>query len=59
MVTKYRRHCLNKKMLEELKCIAQKQLEMKEGSLLEFNGEEDHNIGASRIRLMEACQGRA
>lgn len=46
-------------MLEELKCIAQKQLEMKEGSLLEFNGEEDHNIGASRIRLMEACQGRA
>lgn len=42
IVTKYRKRCLTAQMLLELKAICENQLRLKEGVLLEFNGEEDH-----------------
>lgn len=42
IVTKYRRRCLTEPMLRELREICEKQLALKEGALLEFNGEADH-----------------
>lgn len=42
IVTKYRKQCLTAEMLEDLRNICSKQIEMKEGTLLEFNGESDH-----------------
>jgi putative transposase len=42
LVTKYRKRCLTAAMLDELKGILEEQLEMKDGSLLEFNGEAEH-----------------
>lgn len=42
IVTKYRHRCLTAAMLDELKLICEKQLALKEGTLLEFNGEPDH-----------------
>ncbi|PUE44344.1 IS200/IS605 family transposase [Limnohabitans sp. 2KL-51] len=42
LVTKYRKKCLTNEMLIDLKAICKKQLELKEGALLEFNAEEDH-----------------
>jgi putative transposase len=42
IVTKYRTKCLTAAMLQDLKAICQKQLELKEGALLEFNGAADH-----------------
>lgn len=42
VVTKYRRRCLTAPMLDQLREICEKQLELKEGALLEFNGEADH-----------------
>lgn len=42
IVTKYRRRCLTAPMLAQLKEICEKQLRLKEGVLLEFNGEADH-----------------
>lgn len=42
IVTKYRKKCLSAAMLEELRLICQKQVELKEGMLVEFNGEADH-----------------
>lgn len=42
IVTKYRKRCLTAAMLAELKDICARQLELKEGCLLEFNGEADH-----------------
>lgn len=42
LVTKYRKRCLTSTMLDDLKVILEEQLEMKNGTLLEFNGEADH-----------------
>lgn len=42
IVTKCCRKCLTAAMLKDLKGICEKQLELKEGALLEFNGEADH-----------------
>jgi putative transposase len=42
IVTKYRRKCLDGVMLDALKAICEKQITMKSGSMLEFNGEDDH-----------------
>lgn len=42
LVTKYRKRCLTAAMLEDLENVLREQLEMKDGSLLEFNGEADH-----------------
>lgn len=42
IVTKYRNRCLAGVMLEELRAICATQLELKDGALLEFNGEADH-----------------
>lgn len=42
IVTKCRKKCLTSDMLEELRLICQKQVELKEGALVEFNGEADH-----------------
>jgi putative transposase len=39
VVTKYRRRCLSAGMLDELRAICAQQIAMKEGSLLEFEGE--------------------
>jgi putative transposase len=41
-VTKYRKKCLDKEMLESMESILRRLLELKEGSLIEFNGEADH-----------------
>jgi putative transposase len=42
VVTKYRKKCLTGAMLAELREICERQLQLKEGPLLEFNGEADH-----------------
>lgn len=42
IVTKYRRKCFDARMLARLREICMAQLEMKEGRVMEFNGEEDH-----------------
>lgn len=42
IVTKYRNKCLNAAMLEQLHAIWDKQMALKGGAPLEFNGEEDH-----------------
>lgn len=42
VVTKYRNKCINQSVMEELKSIAKRLIEGKKGSLIEFNGEEDH-----------------
>jgi putative transposase len=42
LVTRYRRRCLDAAMLGDLKGILEKQLQLKGGTLLEFNGEPDH-----------------
>ena len=42
VITKYRRKCINKEVLEDLKEISKRLLSVKGGSVLEVNGEEDH-----------------
>jgi putative transposase len=42
VVTKYRNKCINHDILTELKEISNRLIEDKNGTLLEFNGEEDH-----------------
>lgn len=42
VVTKYRKKCLTKEMLNDLEDILKEQLEGKECNLIEFNAEEDH-----------------
>lgn len=42
VVTKDRRKCINEEVLEDLKEISKRLLDIKDGSILEVNGEEDH-----------------
>jgi putative transposase len=42
MVTKYRKRCITPEMLDRLKEISTRILDVWEGELLEFNGEADH-----------------
>lgn len=42
IVTKYRNKCLNALMLEQLRSICERQVALKGGALLEFNGEADY-----------------
>lgn len=42
IVTKYRKKCLTKDMLEKLRDICEQQVNLKGGTLVEFNGEDDH-----------------
>ena len=42
VVTKYRKKCINEKILKDLKEIFEKIITGNNGSILEFNGESDH-----------------
>lgn len=42
VVTKYRNKCINQVIFSELKEIANRLIEAQKGTLIEFNGEEDH-----------------
>lgn len=43
VITKYRRKCINEEILEDLKEISNRLLNVKGGSVLEVNGEENHS----------------
>ena len=58
-VTKYRKRVFTSAALDVLKEVMQKVCDDFGVELAVFEGEDNHAIGATCIRLMEACQGRA
>lgn len=42
VVTKYRHKCINQEIMDEIKSICKRLIEDERGSVIEFNGEQDH-----------------